>query len=260
MSTHVPEFTSARPNLPLRSSGCDRFIAKLSAASSLSAPDQHALSQMCRNARTVAAKHDIISEGDKPDHVHVVLEGWAARYKILADGSRQITAILLPGDFCDLHVTILARMDHSIGALSQTRVAFVPHQIMQDLPLHRPELGRALWRATLIDEAILRSWIVNLGRRDALERIAHLFCELHARLLLVGLVDEGHFALPLTQDVIADATGLTSIHVNRVLKQLRAPELIVLTKGELTTRDVRELGKIAGFDPAYLHREQLRRS
>jgi CRP-like cAMP-binding protein len=212
---------------------------------------------MCRNARTVGAKRDIISDGEKPDHVHLVLEGWAARYKILPDGSRQITAFLLPGDFCDLHVTILAQMDHGIMALCRTRVAYVPHQTMQDLPIDRPQLGRALWRATLVDEAVLRSWIVNLGRREALERIAHLFCELHARLSLVGLVADGQFRLPLTQDVIADATGLTAVHVNRVLKRLRGDDVITLRGGELTIPDVRKLGKIANFDPSYLHREHL---
>lgn len=240
--------------------GCDRFIAKLGAASRLSESDVEALAELCRDVRTVPARRDLISEGDNPNHVHIVLEGWAARYKILDDGTRQITAFVVPGDICDLHVTILSKMDHGILALTRARVAHVPHQVMEDLPLNRPELGRALWRATLIDEAILRSWIVNVGRRSAERRIAHLFCELHARLCLVGLVSDGRFDLPLTQDIIADALGLTPVHVNRMLQKLREEGAITLKGGRLTIEDVRRFAKFAGFDPNYLHFEQLRRT
>lgn len=241
------------------SPGCDRLIAKLDAASTLGNEERQAIRELCVSTRTVPAKQDIISEGEKPEHVHVVLDGWAARYKTLPDGSRQILAFLIPGDFADLHVTILREMDHGIVALVPSRVAYVPHRQMEELPLHRPQLARALWRATLIDEAVLRSWIVNLGRRDAAERIAHLFCELHARMALVGLVSDGQFRLPLTQEVIADATGLTPVHVNRVLQRLRSDALIVLERGELEILDAAALRRLAGFDPNYLHRERLAR-
>lgn len=239
---------------------CSRFVQKLSAASVLPDADQQALAELCTNVRVVRAKRDIISEGDEPEHIHIVLDGWAARYRVLQDGSRQITALLLPGDICDLHVTILARMDHSIMALTDTRIAFVAPQIMENLSIDRPQLGRALWRATLIDEAVLRSWIVNLGRRPAEERIAHLFCELHARLSLVGLVDNGHFSLPLTQEVIADSTGLTGVHINRMLQKLRNDGAILLKDGQLTILDVPKLAALANFDSQYLHREQLRQT
>lgn len=259
MATHVPPLDSDQGRSPtaVNSLGCDRLIAKLGAASSLSSLDEAAVRAMCSNVREVQAKRDIISEGDKPEHVHVILEGWAARYKILPDGSRQIVAFLVPGDFCDLHVTILRQMDHGIVALTPAKVAFVPHRAMEDLPLNRPALGRALWRSTLVDEAVLRSWIVNVGRRDARVRIAHLFCELHARLALVSLASDGEFELPLTQEVIADATGLTPVHVNRMLQQLRADGLIVLESNHLTVPDLAALSKIAGFDPNYLHRGRL---
>lgn len=261
MASHqeVTGVTSTRTDDTRGPSGCDRFVAKLDAASTLDDEEKQAVRDLCASTRAVAAKRDIISEGEKPEHVHVVLDGWAARYKALPDGSRQILAFLIPGDFVDLHVTILREMDHSIVALVPSRVAYVPHRQMEELPLHRPQLARALWRATLIDEAVLRSWIVNLGRRDAAERIAHLFCELHSRMALVGLVSENHFRLPLTQEMIADATGLTPVHVNRVLQRLRSDGLIVLEHGELTIVDGAGLGRLAGFDPNYLHRERLAR-
>ena len=260
MATHQHS-SSGKGRPPGRSgNGCDRLIAKLDAASNLSEGDKLAIRQMCSNVRTVPARRDIISEGDSPAHVHVVLDGWAARYKIVADGSRQIVAFLIPGDFCDSHVTILRKMDHGVIALTAAQVAFVPNKTMQDLPIDRPQLGRALWRATLVDEAVLRSWIVNIGRREALERIAHLFCELHARLTLVGLVNGDHFALPLTQEVLADATGLTPVHVNRMLQQLRSDGMIMLKSGELAILDLARLREVAGFDPNYLHRDRLLRS
>ena len=258
---HRPTGTEQRWSPPAaKGAGCDRMVAKLGAASSLSSLDEAAVRELCSDVREVGARRDIISEGDKPEHVHVILEGWAARYKVLPDGSRQIVAFLVPGDFCDLHVTILRQMDHGIVALTPAKVAFVPHKVIEELPLDRPALGRALWRATLVDEAVLRSWIVSVGRRDALTRIAHLFCELHARLALVGLADDGEFELPLTQEVIADATGLTPVHVNRMLQQLRADDLIVLESGFVTIPDVPALRNVAGFDPNYLHRERLVRS
>jgi CRP-like cAMP-binding protein len=259
VSTHLQTTIDPKRNRPTVDS-CDRLVAKLDVASNLSPCDKEAIRGMCSNVREFAAKRDVISEGESPDHVHVMIEGWAARYKVVADGQRQIVAFLIPGDFCDLHVTILREMDHSIVALTPAKVAFVPQETMEELPINRPHLCRALWRATLIDEAILRSWIVNIGRREALGRIAHLFCELHARLALVGLADSGQFALPLTQQVIADATGLTPVHISRMLQQLRADGQIVLKKGELTIVDLEALRKVADFDPSYLHRDSLVRN
>ena len=236
--------------------GNDPFVAKLTAAADLSEEEKQAIRRVYADTREVPARGDIISEGEKPEHVHIILDGWAARYKILADGGRQITAFLLPGDFCDLHVTILGEMDHSILALTPVTVAYVSHKTMESLPRERPELGRAMWWATLVDEAVLRSWIVNLGRRDAHARIAHLFCEIHARLKVVGLAD-GEFDVPLTQEVLADALGLTPIHINRVLQRLRSEGLISFRAGMLTIHDAAALRDVAGFDPNYLHGGRL---
>src|SRR5687768_8849927 len=213
--------------------GADALIAKLQLGGPLVEGDREALRSICSETRRVAAGSDIISEGANPEHVHLMLDGWAARYKLLPDGARQITAFLIPGDFCDHHVTLLGEMDHGIATLTRARVAFIPRSRIDALT-DRPSIAKAFWWATLVDEAVLRSWIVNVGRRDAFEAVGHLICELYVRMKNVGLV-EGHcFEVPLTQDEIADALGLTPVHVNRVLQRLRADDLISFRQGLLT--------------------------
>jgi CRP-like cAMP-binding protein len=211
------------------------------------------LSDACGNIRDVPANQDIISEGDRPDQVRLILDGWAARYKVVPDGGRQITAFLIPGDFCDLHVTILKEMDHSITALTPATVASIPHGELEALMKERPALARALWWSTLVDEGVLRAWIVNLGRRRAYESIAHLMCEMHIRMEHVGLVEDGRFDLPVTQEELADALGLTPAHVNRILQRLRTEGLITLKERLLTILEISGLRRVAGFDPNYLH-------
>ena len=232
------------------------LIAKLEMGGRLGDEDREALGSLCADVRRVPAHRDIISEGEKPEHVHLMLEGWSARYKIVPDGARQIMAFLVPGDFCDAHVAILREMDHGIVALTPATVAFIPQEVIEELPIRRPQLARALWWATLVDEAVLRSWIVNLGRRDGYERVAHLLCELQVRLRNVGLVEDDRFRLPLTQEVLADALGQTPVNINRILKRLRGEGLITLKGGTLTILDPKGLGKAAGFDPNYLHARQ----
>lgn len=239
----------------LRPTASNPLAAKLQTVATLSPEDLQAMEGLCGDARDVPARRNIIREGDRPDHVHVMVEGWAARYKLLPDGARQITAFLIPGDFCDLHVTLLGEMDHSIAAITRSRVAFIPRGEIDKLT-QRPNLTRALWWATLVDEAVLREWIVNIGRRDALESIGHLMCELYVRMKNVGLVTDHSFELPLTQEEIADALGLTPVHVNRVLQRMRGEGLISLKSGALTILDYPRLERAAGFNPNYLHVEE----
>jgi CRP-like cAMP-binding protein len=234
------------------------LIAKLERVAILTDDDHEAITAACRDVHRVPANKDIIREGDKPDHVHLVLDGWAARYKDLPGGTRQIIAYLIPGDFCDLHVTILSEMDHGIFALTPVDVAYIPRTAMIQLTLDRPSLTRALWWATLVDEAVLREWIVNLGRRDALERIAHLLCEMHFRMKNIGLVHDDRFDLPLTQDEIADTVGLTAVHTNRMLQTLRLDGLLTLHGRVLTILDIDRLRQLAGFNPNYLHATPVR--
>jgi len=229
------------------------FVAKLELAAPLDPQDREALRIVCDHVRQVPALRDIVSEGDNPEHIHLMLQGWGARYKIVPDGGRQITAFLIPGDYCDAHIAVLRQMDHGILALTEATVASIPHAIFDDLSLRSPKLTRAMWWATLVDEAVLRAWIVNLGRRDAYGAVAHLFCELHARMRNIGLVEEGSLDLPLTQEVISDALGLTPVHVNRILQRLRSEDLIQLKSGVLTILDPAALQRAGGFDSAYLH-------
>ena len=228
-------------------------IAKLATVAELHDSDVEKLIALCSDVRTVPAKQDILSEGERPDYVHVIIDGWAARYKTLRNGSRQIVAYLIPGDFCDLHVAILGHMDHGILALTRCRVAYIPSAELDVLTSQHNGLTKALWWSTLVDEGVLREWILNVGRRDAYERIAHLLCEMHARMRMVGLVEDGRLALPLTQDQLADTTGLTPVHVNRTLQRLRKENLIEIGKGMLTVLDVDALREAAGFNGNYLH-------
>ena len=229
------------------------LIAKLTTVGAIQEADVEKLMALCDDERVVQAKQDILTEGERPDHVHVILEGWAARYKTLADGSRQIVAFLIPGDFCDLHIAILGHMDHGIVALTRCRVAYIPSADLDVLTSHHNGLTKALWWSTLVDEGVLREWILNVGRRGAFERIGHLLCEMHARMEMVGLVEGNRLALPLTQEQLPDATGLTAVHVNRTLQRLRRKNLIEIGSGMLEILDVAALRAASGFNGHYLH-------
>lgn len=229
------------------------LIRKLESIETLTEAERRAAVALCSDQRSVERRTDIVREGAAADHVHIVLSGWAARYNILNDGSRRITAFLLPGDFCDVHVTVLSEMDHGIIAVTNCKVAFATKEQIDDVTGRTPALTRAFWRSTLIDEAILRRWLVHGGRSEAFETVAHLFCELHVRARLVGLTDDHSFALPLTQEEIGDATGLTAVHVNRVLRRLREEGLATIKGGDLKIHDIDALRRASGFNPNYLH-------
>jgi CRP-like cAMP-binding protein len=229
------------------------LIRRLKIVANLDPDDERRLTDVCSDVRTVSAKEDILSDHERPEHLHLILHGWAARYKVLPGGDRQIVGILIPGDFCDLHVTILGQMDHGIVALTACRVAYIDSRALDAVVLERPRIARALWWSTLVDEGVLRSWIVNNGRRDAYTRIAHLLCEMHARMEMIGLVEQDRLDLPLTQEDLADATSLTAVHTNRTLQRLRADGMIELRGKVLTIKDLQGLQRAAGFDPTYLH-------
>lgn len=228
------------------------LIRKLGHGSDLTAADHKRLIGLARTRR-VEARQQIIEQGSRPEDVQLVLEGFAGRCKVLRNGKRQIMALLVPGDFCDLHVAILGAMDHSIVALSPCLVASLSRNTILELTEHHPRITRALWWATLVDEAILREWLVNMGQREAHHRLAHLFCELLMRLEVAGVGDGNGYPFPIRQNDLADALGLTSVHINRTLQLLREEGLIVLHGRRLDIPDVERLKAYCDFDPDYLH-------
>jgi CRP-like cAMP-binding protein len=227
--------------------------SKLEAFTRLSEDDRAALAQISRNFRYVEPRRDLICEGDRPRFVHLMLDGWACRYKQLPDGKRQIVALFVPGDFCDVNVYILKAMDHSIGAITRLKVAQITAEEMSALTTERPRITQALWWHELVTAAVQREWTLNLGQRSAYERLAHLLVELYLRLNVVGRGQNGRCDFPLTQNDLADATGLTSVHVNRTLQELRRDGLIELERKQLQILDLERMMDVAMFNPNYLH-------
>ena len=230
-----------------------RFVRKLTNGAELSGADKAVLEKAITDIREIRPRTDVIREGDAPNNVHVVMEGFAIRYKQLPDGQRQIMAYLVPGDMCDLHVAILGEMDHTIGTVDTVRMAYIPTATIAELTERHPRINRALWWATLVDEGILRQWIVSMGVREADQRMAHLFCELVVRLQSVGLAADDSFELPMTQNDLGDTLGITTVHVNRTLQKLRTKGLLTLKGKVLSILDLEGLKLFAEYDGSYLH-------
>jgi CRP-like cAMP-binding protein len=234
------------------------LLAKLEQFTRLSAADKQALERAASGkVRQVGPREDVIREGERPRDVNLVLKGWACRYKVLEDGRKQITAFLIPGDICDLRMFILREMDHSVGALTPLVVAEISADTLLNLTDGHSRIGRALWWNSLVEEAIAREWVTNLGQRNALERVAHVLCELYLRLEAVGLTGlqagASSFELPLTQEQLADATGISAVHINRTLQQMRDAGLVAWKGRTVTVPDLDALKSAALFNPNYLH-------
>ena len=228
------------------------FARKLETLWPLSEEDKRFVGSVTRRCELVAAETDIIREGDNPSDVRLIESGLAFRYKLLHRGKRQIVGFLFPGDICDLHAALLDAMDHSIAALSASRVVRISKSDIAAL-LERPAIARALLMVTLVNESIGRDWLANLGGRRAEQRLAHLFCEWHVRLRLVGLTRANECDFPLTQQQLGDTLGMTSVHINRSLQNLRSEHLIFLRNKRLTILDEARLRQLGGYQDAYLH-------
>ncbi|KLK90309.1 cyclic nucleotide-binding protein [Microvirga vignae] len=230
------------------------LINKLEQFTKLSPEDKQVLADVARGRVWVrGAREDIIQEGDKPTCVNLILKGWACRYKMLPDGRRQIIAFFVPGDLCDLHVFVLRAMDHSIGALTPITFAEISRETLRNIMSDHPRITEALWWDALVTVAIQREWTVNLGQRSAFERLGHLLCELFLRLRAVGLTQGNACEFPVTQTELADATGLTTVHVNRTLQELRGEGLIELHGKHLIIPDLEALETASVFNLNYLH-------
>ena len=222
--------------------------------------DRAELQRLCtQSTRTVQARRDLMREGDAPRSFYVILEGWACHYRSLENGRRQIVDYAIPGDLCDLNLFILDKMDHSIGAITRLKVAEVGREVLHRVVTNFPNITTALWWVELVSKSIHREWIVNVGQRSARERIAHLFCEMFLRLESVGLTDGFSCDFPLTQNDIADTTGLTAVHVNRTIQELRKANLIILQGSRLAIPDMPALQGAGLFNPNYLHIRRLHR-
>ena len=228
------------------------FIAKLRHGAELSGADEEALRSGVEHVRIVEPETDLVREGAPPGSVRLVIDGIAFRYKTIPQGRRQVLAFLLAGDMCDLQIPILGVMDHGIRTLTRCHVAHLSQTVV-DGWTERPRVIRALWWATLVDEAIMREWIVNLGARQAEERVAHLLVELLYRLRAVGLATDKGYALPLSQEKLGECTGLSAVHVNRVLTRLRKAGLVSFQRHRVAIDNLEALRAMAGFDPSYLH-------
>lgn len=230
----------------------DIFVRKLETFSPLGEDDKRFIAFVTRRFDLVSAESDIIREGDEPTDVRLIESGLAFRYKLLHRGQRQIVGFLFPGDICDLHASLLDAMDHSIAALSASRVVRIAKSDIAAL-LERPAIARALLMVTLVNESIARDWLANVGGRRAEQRLAHLLCEWQVRLQLVGLTKADECEFPLTQTQVGDTLGMTSVHVNRSLQSLRSEKLIILRNRRLTILDAPRLRNIGGFAPTYMH-------
>ena len=234
----------------------ERVVRRLETRAPLEESDREALRALPFSYRSLDPTSYLVREGEKPEYCVLLLAGFAFRHKVTGDGDRQILSVHLPGEFLDLQNSFLDVADHNVQALTRVEVATVPVPALQALASERPRLARAMWIDTLIDAAIFREWIVNVGRRDSISRIAHLLCEFALRLREAGLADENGYEMPMTQEQLADSTGLTPVHVNRVLKELGRQALIDRNKRAVTIVDWERLRRVGDFSSRYLHIER----
>lgn len=229
------------------------LVRRLSLHAPLAAEDEAAILRLPHTVRNMEAGQHVVREGDVPTHSCLVVSGVAIRHKIAGDGGRQIVNVHISGDMVDLQNALLGVADHNVQALTPMRAAFIPRDAIVEIAFDRPAVGKALWLETLVEGSISREWIMNVGRRDALTRVAHLLCEFAYRLDAVGIGPECNYELPMTQDQLADTVGLTSVHVNRTLKALDAAGLTKRSKRSVVIADLEKLAEVGDFRSTYLH-------
>jgi CRP-like cAMP-binding protein len=226
---------------------------KLERLHTLDEKDREKLAALPMRLERAPRLHRLVREGDRPDHCCLLVEGFASRYKDLRSGARQIVSFHLRGDLLDIQHLLLSEADHSVETITPALVGWIPMQELLRLVWERPAIGKALWRDCLIDASIFREWVLNVGQRDAKSRIAHMLCEFVVRCEASGLGSPESIVVPITQGHIAEATGLTPVHVNRMLQALRSEGALERGTKNARVADMKLLRSIAGFDPAYLH-------
>ena len=231
----------------------EAHLRKLRARDDISAEEEKAVRGLVSQVIEVPQDKTVVRHGEELQHSLLLLSGWLGRAKDLPTGQRQIAELHVAGDFADLHGFTLKRLDHDVISLSRCRIAMVPHTRLTEITERFPHLARVFWLMTNIDASIQREWTLSLGQRAAISRMAQLFCELNVRLELAGLATNDCYDLPLTQVELGECLGLTSVHVNRTLQELRRQELVEFQGGRLVIRDLEALKSVAQFDPAYLY-------
>ena len=233
------------------------MVQRLSYLVQLDAADKAALLALPHSMKTLEPHHYIVREGDQATHSCVMLSGFSVRHKIVGGGFRQIVAIHMHGDMVDLQNSLLGTADHSVQMLTAGKVGLIPREEVIRIAFERPAIGRAMWLDTLIDASISREWIANVGRRDARTRVAHVLCEFALRLKIAGLGEHTDYQLPMTQEQLGDATGLTAVHINRTLKALEADGLIArMAPRSITIGDWKKLAETGDFNSGYLHLQE----
>ena len=229
------------------------MVAKLQQWRPLDGPDQEALLALPYRVIKLRPQEYIVREGDRPQNACLMMSGFSFRHKVAGNGGRQIFSIHMKGDLADLQNSLLGTADHNLQALSHVEVALIPVEAIQEIAFARPAVGRAMWHETLVDASIFREWTLNVGRRDARTRAAHMLCEFALRLETAGLGERCNYELPMTQEQLGDALGLTSVHTNRTLMSLGEDGLISRTQRSVRIENWPGLISAGDFDPAYLH-------
>jgi CRP-like cAMP-binding protein len=229
------------------------MLQKLAYWGPLEKSDEQALLALPHRVRDISPQHYIVRERETATHCCVMLSGFSIRHKIVGGGARQIVSIHMKGDIVDLQNSILGTADHSVQMLTVGEVALIPRNAVKQLALDHPRVGMAMWQDTLVDASIFREWVANVGRRNAHTRIAHLLCEFALRLEVAGLGRHTNYEFPMTQEQLADAVGLTPVHVNRTLKALEQEGLIGRKHRSVTIGDWQRLADAGDFEPTYLH-------
>jgi CRP-like cAMP-binding protein len=234
-----------------------RMIRKLERRGPLDEGDRRALRDLPHRLQVLEAHAYLVREGQRPERSSLILSGFAYRHKLTVEGARQIVSVHIPGDFVDLEGALLNVADHNVQALTRCEAALIPREAMRSLILSHPRVAMAMWVDTLIDASVFREWVMNVGRRDARARLSHLLCEFARRLDVAGLGGDQGYELPMTQEQLADATGLTPVHVNRVLKGLEREGLIRRDRRFVVIPDWEALRQTGGFSDTYLHLDQV---
>ncbi|WP_375160177.1 Crp/Fnr family transcriptional regulator [Bradyrhizobium sp. RDT46] len=229
------------------------LVQKLSKVNRLDQDDILAIQQLPIHSKRVAAQHRVVRDGDRPSESCLIVDGFAFRSKLTQDGQRQILSLHIPGEIPDLQSLHLHVMDHDLTTLTECTLGFIKHDALRELIKMRPNVAAALWRETLVDSAIFREWIVNVGRRPARARMVHMLAELHERLALIGRTLNGSFELPITQIELADCLGLSVVHVNRTLQQLRQEGIVAIERRTFHLLDQAKVEEVGQFEKIYLH-------